>query len=117
MYVESIDGSNSQTNRALYHLCFDRAKHLRENECTKGMSRCNPEEDLGVRDLCAGFPLLEFSFVSSGSRPEANQMRYLLVFIMINVCGRSKAENREQSTSVLCILILLFSLSHVLCIL
>ena len=41
-------------------------------------------------------------------------MRYLFVFIMITVCGRSKAESRELSTSVLRILILLLSLSHVL---
>lgn len=30
------------------------------------------------------------------------------------VCGKSKAESREPGSSVLCILILLFSLSHVL---
>ena len=27
--------------------------------------------DLGLRDSCVGFPLLEISFVSSGTRPNA----------------------------------------------
>ena len=62
--------------------------------------------NLGVRDACVRFPLLHDW--------EADQMRDLLVIIMITVCGRNKVESRELSTSVLRILILLFSLSHVL---
>ena len=39
-----------------------------------------------------GFPLFHL---------EVDPMRYLFVFIMIIVCGRSKAESRELGTSVL----------------
>lgn len=59
----------------------------------------------GVRDACVGFPLFH---------REVDHMRNLFVLIMITICGRSKVESKELSTSVVRILILLFSLSHIL---
>lgn len=37
-----------------------------------------------------------------------------IILIMITICGKSRSESRELSTSVPCILILLISLSHIL---
>lgn len=78
------------------------------------VSRCNLEKDLGLQDSRAVFPLLEISFVLLEELQEIDTICYHFIFLIITVCGKSKAESRELNTSIFRILILFFSLFHVL---